>query len=289
MKFGIREGEAEPWYRISTKKIIENGGRTLLLKRYNGSLTALLMSVYPNLNWTPWKFRRTKKDYWASVENQRAFLEDLSRRLGFPSGSPEPWYNMTIRTLQDRGGGGLVERYNGSLQNLLLTVYPEYNWDISRFPRSLKHSYDTLNGQREFLKDLAGKLGFGENLSGWYEFGQKEIIAHGGGSLLEKYNKSHYELLTTVFPDHNWEPWRFQRLPKRALQDPQVIERVIRYIEETLSFSKGEDWNRLSKADISSLKVKLFFSRNSPLCLIVKDKYPDCSAWDSFEALFAKS
>lgn len=43
------------WYRISIRQVQENGGMGLL-SSYRGSLLNALKTVYPDFNWTPYRF-----------------------------------------------------------------------------------------------------------------------------------------------------------------------------------------------------------------------------------------
>ena len=55
--------EQSDWYSIETKDVMSHGAKPILA-HYNQSLVKALMSVYPDYNWLPWKFRITHQNFW---------------------------------------------------------------------------------------------------------------------------------------------------------------------------------------------------------------------------------
>ncbi len=51
-------------------------------------------------------------------------MDELAKKLNIID--KEEWYKITIKTIQQNGGSGLLSKYNGSPRKLLTTVYPEY-------------------------------------------------------------------------------------------------------------------------------------------------------------------
>ncbi len=51
-------------------------------------------------------------------------MENLAKRLNIRD--QEGWYSLTLNTLKQNGGYGLLQKYNGSPSKLLTNVYPEY-------------------------------------------------------------------------------------------------------------------------------------------------------------------
>jgi hypothetical protein len=39
------------WYNYRTRHIIQNGGQTMLIGYYRGSITTMLQSLYPDISW----------------------------------------------------------------------------------------------------------------------------------------------------------------------------------------------------------------------------------------------
>jgi hypothetical protein len=64
-----------------------------LQKKYNGSPSLLLSTVYPEHNWLPWKFALCPKNYWEDDKNQRKFIEWAEKQFNIKEMSD--WYNIT--------------------------------------------------------------------------------------------------------------------------------------------------------------------------------------------------
>jgi hypothetical protein len=68
-------------------------------------------------------------NYWTSIDNQRAFVNQLRETLNITN--LDDWYNVTTAEFRKSGGNGLLQYYKGSISRMLQKVYPEY----------LKHIY----------------------------------------------------------------------------------------------------------------------------------------------------
>lgn len=52
-----------------------------------------------------------------------------------------------------------------------------------------------------------------KDLQGWYSISRNDIIENGGAPLLSLYDDSLIKLITTLYPNYNWQIWRFERVP----------------------------------------------------------------------------
>jgi hypothetical protein len=62
--------------------------------------------------------------YWKSVQNQRAFLNEISPKLNIKS--LEDWYSKSFADVVAHGGRTMMGVYSSSISKMLTTVYPEY-------------------------------------------------------------------------------------------------------------------------------------------------------------------
>jgi hypothetical protein len=77
---------------IKLKDLLQLGGGSLLSK-YKDSLFLLLSSVYNNLEWLPFRFVQTPKNYWEDVNNQGKFVEWAAKVLNISDLSG--WYSVS--------------------------------------------------------------------------------------------------------------------------------------------------------------------------------------------------
>ena len=93
--------------------------------------------------------------------------------------------------------------------------------------------------------------------------------------LLEKYNSSIYRLLTSVFPEFDFLPWKFSQAPKGILNRPNIILKAIKLAENKLNIKNGNDWNRVSMEDLKEIGVQKVFIRNGGIAKTLQKVYPE--------------
>jgi hypothetical protein len=72
------------------------------------------------------------------------------------------------------------------------------------------------------------------------------------------YNCSIYTMLSTLFPEHNWQPFRFPKVPaytfKKVLEDKQMRSEYVDFLIEDLSIQSKEDWYKVSSEKLQHRK-----------------------------------
>jgi hypothetical protein len=151
-KLGI--SRMEDWYGVSSTKIDQLGGmsesnfllppRNLfhsitiffysgagLLQSHDDSLVSALRTAFPQHAWVPWQFSHAPRKFWRDSNNQRAYFLWAAHELSIDH--PHGWYKVSSRQLLKLFGGDLLRLYGGSLQDALLSVFPEHQFDRNRF------------------------------------------------------------------------------------------------------------------------------------------------------------
>ena len=59
-------------------------------------------------------------------------------------------------------------------------------------------------------------------------------------------NNSHINVLTSVYPNYNWLPWKFNHVQKRFWSDTNNIKEYMKWLSEKLNIKKMEDWYNVS-------------------------------------------
>lgn len=127
-KLGI--SKMEDWYNVSAKQIDEIGGAGLL-QHNDDSLGAALRAAFPLHPWLPWKFSHVPRKFWRDVNNQRAYFLWAADALQLQH--PQGWYEISSRQLVALSGGDLLRLYGGSLQEAVISVFPEHQFDREAF------------------------------------------------------------------------------------------------------------------------------------------------------------
>jgi hypothetical protein len=135
----------EDWYNITRELIISNFGGGYILKKYNGSPSQFVKSIFYEYDWLEWKFMVTPFHFWQDNQNQIKYAIWLGKKLGYED--MDDWYNLRVELFKLNYGSSLIlNYYNGSCYKFLKVVFPEYNWIKSKFPQ--KYSI----GQIEWLE-----------------------------------------------------------------------------------------------------------------------------------------
>lgn len=126
-KLGISPTNLSDWYRVSYTDFVRLGGSSIL-PYYNSSISTILTSLFPEYEWDLTQFDRKPNNYWESVENQRAFMLDLGKKLGISEDDYHAWTLVTKQTVIRHGGSRLLNLHRSSMRELLTFVFPDHKW-----------------------------------------------------------------------------------------------------------------------------------------------------------------
>lgn len=249
---GIKKGELEGWYVISYDEVIKHGGSSLL-NRYNSSLSEALMAVYPEHPWDVSRFSKKPQNYWASMENQRRYFEELGEKMCFAKGDYAQWYSVTTQTIIKHGGGALLSRYSYSVANALKAVFPEHEWDINRFSTKPRNYWTSIKNQKEFMEHIRINLGVKvDDFDAWYQVTPMDVIKLGGGSFMMKHSNSIANALKTVYPDHPWDDSLFTTRPRNYWAKPENQKAFMETLRLKLDIKDGDydAWYKVTTKDV---------------------------------------
>ena len=109
----------------------------------------------------------------------------------------EEWYEIGHKEIVQHGGGIALGFYSGSIQ-ALMSVYPEYNWQIWKFKHIPSTLWKSQKTQRQFFESLAKKLSISKP-SDWGRITLVKVREHGGGTVLNIYNGSLHRAIKILF------------------------------------------------------------------------------------------
>lgn len=255
---------ATDWYKVNIKTLDEKPSQ-LLKEEFRGSLFDALSTVYPTVKWYPWKFKHQNVPlgYWSEIANQKKFFDELAEQIGIKN--LDDWYGvLSKRLLMEYGGGGLLDKYNGSPHAALMSVFPEHKWILSKFSHRPKKNWNDeavrksqkrnhneklryghwkdLSHQRTFFDELGKKLQVNQ-MDDWYQkLSSTIVIKNGGAAVLERHSGSAINALMAVYPEHSWTPWKFHAVPAGYWNSIENQTKYFDWLGEHLGISKLEDW-----------------------------------------------
>lgn len=121
----------EDWYNVTSSQINSLGGGTVLRKYYNSSLSLALKAIYPEIQWTPWRFLRSPRGLWKDEANVTQFLDSLAKEYEITQ--VQDWSNMSKKLIRQHKGAQLLHTKGGFL-SLLSQKYPSLDLRSSVTP-----------------------------------------------------------------------------------------------------------------------------------------------------------
>jgi hypothetical protein len=171
------------------------------------------------------------KSVWKDKINQKKFLEFIEKEFNFKS--LEDWYKLKASELIERGGRGLLSRYNDSLFYLLSANYPEYDWKPWLFCKVPQSFWINKENQKKYLNWFAKKFNI-KNLNDWYNISSKLFLKNGGGGLINNYGQSVYHMLQAIYPEHDWKPWLFMKVPQYFWFDTKKSKKLFKMVRREI-------------------------------------------------------
>ena len=111
----------------------------------------------------------------------------------------------------------------------------------------------------------------------------QEIQAVGGRGVLGQYKSSLYKMLSTVYPEYNWLPWKFSRTMSGFWKVKENQRNFMEWAAKELKLNDIKDWYKVSHKEISKLGgIMLLKEYDYSLPMLLSNVFPDHS-WDIFE------
>ena len=175
--------------------------------------------------------------YWDDLENITKFLSNLQNKLQL--NTLEDWNSLTQKQIQDNGGRSILCKH--SLYEIICLGFPEGKLYFDP-PRKPEGYWDNKDNVINFLINFKEKLNL-KTPNDWNLVTKKQIGAHGGGAILQKY--SLYDLKCLGCPDGKF---LFDLPPKPAKywENKINILQFLNELKEKLQLNTIEDWNSLT-------------------------------------------
>lgn len=175
--------------------------------------------------------------------------------------SRDDWYEVTPSQIIYAGGASILNIYDGSLHAALCQIYPEHEWNSSKFhrnPRKIKVAYgywrNKSNQERE-ISQLEKKLRI-TKFQDWYQISAEEVRRHGGSSLLSQFGGSLKKTLAAVRAQSPWNPLEFKHAPVTPpvssghWKDMTNQRNFFEKLAKQFNIKHWTDWYNVSREDI---------------------------------------
>ena len=219
---------------------------------------------------------KRERSFWNSVENQRNFLDDLFKKLKFKS--LDDWSYLSATDLRKYGGGSLLNKYNNKWFTALRSIYPKHHWDLSLFKKMPNGFWKSHENQKLFLDRLFHQLKL-KSMEEWYSVTTKEVINHGGMTLLKMFDLCFFRALCNVYPEYEWSLWKSSSRLK--YRQPNTLSFYLSFLQKQFLVQKKEDWLRISNQlkTLAGNSGRENFNLGNLRALLMK-KYPN-EKWEA--------
>eukprot|EP00026_Physarum_polycephalum_P008439 Phypoly_transcript_08525.p1 GENE.Phypoly_transcript_08525~~Phypoly_transcript_08525.p1 ORF type:complete len:450 (+),score=74.07 Phypoly_transcript_08525:120-1469(+) len=197
------------------------------------------------------------KNFWRDKENQKAYLAWLASKINFTK--LEDWYQLSNSHFQQFHGTGLLNHYKNSPSQLVTHLFPDHDWKLWMFKPVPFHFWVEAENVKSYMGWLSEKLGF-VKMDDWYKIKQAHFIDTGGAGLLAKYNYSPTQIINTVFPEHEWVPWKFDFPPRNLWQEDKNRKKYMAWLGDQLGYTSLQDWYKTKQSDFLHNQGKTLLS-----------------------------
>ena len=213
----------------------------------------------------------------------KVILERQNQSKGLPgvrckgAGSPKGrGIGMEFGTdiIQTGGGKMLGTQFDHSLARALEMLYPEIQWKQWKFQHVSNHFWKDIKNQRDYFQWLSKELSF-QRPEDWYRLKVSDITKnHGHGLLAHHFGNSLVKALQQVFPEYNWQLWRFSQVPKGYWDSNSNIQAYMHWLADQLNIQTLEDWNTVDVKQVAALKGAFLVQNYGGLEALLQAIYP---------------
>eukprot|EP00028_Trichosphaerium_sp_Am-I-7-wt_P003245 CAMPEP_0168521968 /NCGR_PEP_ID=MMETSP0405-20121227/8998_1 /TAXON_ID=498012 /ORGANISM="Trichosphaerium sp, Strain Am-I-7 wt" /LENGTH=334 /DNA_ID=CAMNT_0008543341 /DNA_START=344 /DNA_END=1348 /DNA_ORIENTATION=+ len=114
----------------------------------------------------------------------------------------------------------------------------------------------------------------------WYNVTLEDIVRHGGGRIVERYDKSISRALKSIFPEIKWIEWKFKHAPLGYWQNMENQRNKMDFASQELNYKTVDDWERVNRRSlIKHVGLGLLNEYNNSGSKALRAIYP-AHSWD---------
>ena len=111
--------------------------------------------------------------------------------------------------------------------------------------------WDKNENCRKYFDWLGIRLGF-KDMDDWYSIKREDFLNNfGGGMLTLKFRSSPTRAVQEIYPEHNWNVWKFKQIPKGFFANNDNQKMFFEWLGIQLGYKNMEDWYNLKLEQIS--------------------------------------
>jgi hypothetical protein len=158
----------------------------------------------------------------------------------------EDWYKFSTDDVRKKCGRGMLSNYRTSFMRAVSSLYPEFDWEIWRFQRV---RWVDSSHHRKYFDWVAEDFGV-EMAEDWYKISLSDILHRDGAGIINIYGNSHSKALKNIYPEFDWEEWRFKNTPRHFWSKLENQRRFFDYVAVQLGIETQEEWYNYVRRNI---------------------------------------
>eukprot|EP01114_Cavostelium_apophysatum_P008517 TRINITY_DN2104_c2_g1_i1.p1 TRINITY_DN2104_c2_g1~~TRINITY_DN2104_c2_g1_i1.p1 ORF type:complete len:621 (-),score=144.76 TRINITY_DN2104_c2_g1_i1:93-1955(-) len=238
------------WYNVTYDQVKQLGGFGALAP-HDHSLGKALADLIPEHKWQLWKFRSIPRGLFQDPRQRVEFVHSLEEEFNIKSS--DDWYRISLRDIEKKGGGAVIEHHKNSLSNILKEAYPDHQWISARLDKWGVAYYRNPEHCKDFFDRFFVNFGL-KDWEGWYDVTLEDIKNEGGADLLSNFEGAapHIQALKAAYPMLPWKPWKFKNCSV-VFRDAAIQRRFMEDAFHLLKFADWTDWYKLKVAALEDI------------------------------------
>jgi hypothetical protein len=155
----------------------------------------------------------------------------------------------------------------------LAAIYPEHAWVPWKFSRVGANFWRNLKNQRDYLKWLEVQLQI-QRPEDWYNIAASDITDKNLNGFLSHHNNSLSKALKNLYPEVNWQPWKFKHSPRGFWNDAGNVKKYLSSLSEQLHINSVDEWYDVAHKHIILNKGKSLIAKEGGLFGALSKQYP---------------
>jgi len=192
------------WFHVTSNSLVKSGGN-FINSKYNCDMTNALATIYPEFYWDASRRLKVPQHFWDSKEIQRNFLDRLGNNFHVYYYSD--WYEIKVRRLFDVIGSAITTKFQHSILNMLLVVYPEFSWNPFLQNNVMRNFWKIRENQEKFIEMCRNCFNINNN-EDWYRLSLHQIAVVAKRTMSRAF---FLRMLHNTFPNQDWRPELFKR------------------------------------------------------------------------------
>eukprot|EP01125_Pyxidicula_operculata_P011832 TRINITY_DN3871_c0_g1_i1.p1 TRINITY_DN3871_c0_g1~~TRINITY_DN3871_c0_g1_i1.p1 ORF type:complete len:468 (+),score=35.99 TRINITY_DN3871_c0_g1_i1:69-1472(+) len=215
------------------------------------------------------------KGFWSVESNRNNYLTWLSQKLGIKN--PLDWYSVDSTHFKENNGGGLLDRYQGSVVALLKESFPNEKWIAWKFNRMPRKFWSSKENQQMYIEWLKAELKI-ESPSDWKKLTRQSLIEYNGKGLLSYFDNSMHNLVESLLSTSvsaSIETWEVNhRIDKEYWESHENRLKYMNWLQDKLNIKSMEDWYDFKTEDVIKYRGHFMVEKYGSLYDILKAHYP---------------